>query len=85
MIAGRRLGKNLKGMNKSNLAEVENAVWPIVEREASLYIGELDYQRQRKALMGELNSRKEELLREIDRLTGLKETQQDNFMLTASL
>lgn len=62
MMTDRRLGKNLKGMNKSNLIEIENNIWNIIEREASLYLGELDYQRQKKQLMGELTSRKKELL-----------------------
>lgn len=30
MMADRRLGKNLKGMNKSNLQEIENGVWSII-------------------------------------------------------
>jgi hypothetical protein len=37
MMAERRLGKNLKGMNKSNLLEIENALWSVIEREACLY------------------------------------------------
>lgn len=37
MMADRRLGKNLKGMNKANLNEIENSVWAVIEREASLY------------------------------------------------
>ena len=32
MLADRRLGKNLKGMNKSLLSEIENSVWQGVER-----------------------------------------------------
>lgn len=62
MMADRRLGKNLKGMNKSNLQEIENGVWSIIEREASLYLTEIEYNRQRKTLMGEINSRKETLM-----------------------
>ncbi len=47
MINDRRLGKNLKGMNKSNLVEIENLVWTVVDREMSLYQNELDYTRQK--------------------------------------
>ncbi len=47
MIKDRRLGKNLKGMNKSNLAEIENLVWTVVDREMSLYQNELDFTRQK--------------------------------------
>lgn len=83
-MGDRRLGKNLKGMNKSNLQEIENGVWNIIEREASLYLAEIDYNRQRKVLMGEINARKETLMQEIQRLSALKESQQDNFMLTSS-
>lgn len=32
MMSDRRLGKNLKGMNKSNLTEIENGVWTVLER-----------------------------------------------------
>lgn len=32
MMADRRLGKNLKGMNRSNLTEIENTIWSVVER-----------------------------------------------------
>lgn len=37
MLADRRLGRNLKGMNKSNLLEIESALWPSLEREVLLY------------------------------------------------
>ncbi len=84
-MAERRLGKNMKGMNKSNMQEIENGVWSIVEREASLYLAELDYTRQRKTLLGEIQSRKESLMQEIERLSALRESQQDNFMLTTSV
>lgn len=50
MMADRRLGKHLKGMNKSNLVEIENAIWSVLEREANLYNNELVYDRKRKSL-----------------------------------
>jgi hypothetical protein len=36
-MAERRLGRNLKGMNKSNLIEIENEIWGVIDREANLY------------------------------------------------
>jgi hypothetical protein len=30
MMSDRRLGRNLKGMNKSNLNEIEQSIWGIV-------------------------------------------------------
>ncbi len=65
MISDRRLGKNLKGMNKSNLNEIENGIWGIVEREANLYHNDLDYTRQKQQLQADLKRRKEELLVEL--------------------
>lgn len=50
MLSDRRLGKNLKGMNKANLQEIENGLWSIIERESNLYINELEYERQKKQL-----------------------------------
>jgi hypothetical protein len=47
MLSERRLGKNLKGMNKSNLAEIENTIWSSLEREVSLYQNEKAYSRQK--------------------------------------
>jgi hypothetical protein len=37
MLNERRLGKNLKGLNKSNLAEIETAIWKSLLREVELY------------------------------------------------
>ena len=68
-MAERRLGRNLKGMNKSNLVEIQNAIWNIVEREASLYNNDLEYERQRKQLETDLKHRKEQLREEIEKLT----------------
>lgn len=61
MMGDRRLGKNLKGMNKSNLAEVENTIWTVIEREANLYLNELEYTNKKKQLEHELRTRKQQL------------------------
>jgi hypothetical protein len=37
LVAERRLGKNLKGINKGLLAEIEGYIWQSLERETSLY------------------------------------------------
>lgn len=58
MMTDRRLGRNLKGMNKSNLVEIENIIWPTVEREANLYHNDLDYTRQKQQLSTDLRRRK---------------------------
>lgn len=68
-MADRRLGKNLKGMNKSNLAEIEGIIWNILEREANLYLNEIEYERQKKQLENDLRVRKEQLKEEIDKLS----------------
>lgn len=61
MMADRRLGKNLKGMNKSNLVEVENCICSVIEREANLYLNELEYTNKKKQLENDLKIRKEQL------------------------
>lgn len=61
MMADRRLGKNLKGMNRSNLVEVENCIWSVIEREANLYLNELEYTNKKKQLENDLKIRKEQL------------------------
>ena len=81
MMSDRRLGKNLKGMNKSNLAEIENSIWNIVEREASLYQNELDYTRQKQQLKTDLQRRKEELMQEISRLAGTADKENNDCVL----
>lgn len=40
MLNERRLGRNLKGLNKSNLAEIETAIWKTLTREIDLYKNE---------------------------------------------
>lgn len=69
MMSDRRLGKNLKGMNKSNLAEIEGIIWNIIEREANLYLNEIEYERQKKQLENDLRVRKEQLKEEIGKLS----------------
>ena len=70
MMADRRLGRGLKGMNKSNLVEIENAVWPIIEREATLFQTEIAYNRHKSQLESDLKQRKAQLQEEIARLEG---------------
>lgn len=54
MMSDRRLGKNLKGMNKSNLTEIENMIWSVVEREANLYKTEIAYSQHKQQLIDDL-------------------------------
>ncbi len=65
----RRLGKNLKGMNKSNLVEIQNSIWNVVEREVCLYQNILDYNKQKQTLTADLKNRKEELMEQINQLS----------------
>lgn len=37
MFHERRLGKNLKGLNKDNAVEIENQIWSCLLREIDLY------------------------------------------------
>lgn len=37
MLNERRLGKNLKGMNKSNMVEIEGVIWSSLSREIEIY------------------------------------------------
>jgi hypothetical protein len=37
LISERRLGKNLKGINKGLLSEIEGYIWQSLEREIALY------------------------------------------------
>ena len=50
MIHERRLGKNLKGLNKSNLIEIENHIWSSLQREVELYLNEKSYEQGKKEL-----------------------------------
>jgi hypothetical protein len=43
MLAEKRLGRNLKGMNKSNMEEIERAIWSSLERELAIYQNERKY------------------------------------------
>ncbi len=67
-MSDRRLGRGLKGMNKSNLVEIENAVWSTVEREATLYLHELEYTRQKQQLSADLKRRREEVVAKLQQL-----------------
>jgi hypothetical protein len=84
MMTDRRLGRNLKGMNKSNLNEIENGIWSIVEREAALYLNHLDYTRQKEQLWQDLRRRKVELQDEIVKL-GCGRESRNSLMLTENL
>ena len=68
LLAERRIGKNLKGMNKDLLQEIENSIWVTLEREVALYQLEHMYQKQRGELEDELKRRKQEIEGEIRRL-----------------
>lgn len=37
MLADRRIGKNLKGINRDLLTEIENNMWANLEREVTLF------------------------------------------------
>ncbi len=74
-MADRRLGRNLKGMNKSNLVEIENSIWGIVEREGSLYVNQMEYVRQKKQLEHDLNARKEQLKEQITKINSRKSSE----------
>ena len=43
LLAEKRLGRNLKGMNKSNMEEIEKHIWSSLEREVALYQNERKY------------------------------------------
>lgn len=58
MLNDRRLGKNLKGLNKSNLVEIENCVWKSLLREAELYTNEKEFNRGKEELQATLAKRK---------------------------
>lgn len=78
-MADRRIGRNLKGMNKSNLQEIEQAVWTTLEREAALYHNHLDYTRQKQQLSEDLARRKQQIK---DKLQHLSSGEREDVMLT---
>jgi len=43
MLCDRRLGKNLKGLNKDNMIEIENHIWANIVREIDLYKNDQEY------------------------------------------
>ena len=58
MLAERRLGKSLKGINKGILTEIEGLIWTTVEREVSIYQLDKMYEKEKTALQTELISRR---------------------------
>ena len=50
MINDRRLGRNLKGMNRANMIEIENAGWSAILREIDLYKNNKQYKQNREVL-----------------------------------
>lgn len=58
MYNDRRLGKNLKGMNKDNCIEIENQIWGCLIREIDLYNNEQEYKKSKEELKGILAQRK---------------------------
>ncbi len=50
MVDDRRLGRNLKGMNRANMMEIENAAWSAIIREIDLYKNNKLYKKNREAL-----------------------------------
>jgi len=65
MFGERRLGKKLKGMNKSILTEIENGIWNALEREFNLYKLNLKYETEKNKLKEDIESRKNELYNEL--------------------
>lgn len=61
MLADRRLGKNLKGMNKSLLNEIESSVWQGIEREVNLYLLNKQYEEQKGKLEDDLDKRRKDI------------------------
>ena len=68
MLNERRLGKNLKGLNRSNLAEIEGCVWKSLLREVDLYTNEKEFTRGKEALQATLAKRKEEIIQELEKI-----------------
>lgn len=50
MINERRLGRNLKGLNKANMMEIESAGWSAITREIDLYKNYKQYKKNREGL-----------------------------------
>lgn len=50
MINDRRLGRNLKGMNRANMMEIENAGWSAIIREIDIYKNNKQYKKNREVL-----------------------------------
>ena len=69
MLADRRLGKGLKGINKGILTEIENSIWTSIEREVTLYQLDRMYEKEKTSLEKELRERREEIARQMELLT----------------
>lgn len=61
LLAERRLGKNLKGINRGILAEIENLVWHSIEREVALYQLNKLYEQEKSCLEQQLQARQLEI------------------------
>ena len=61
MLSERRIGKNLKGIGKGILQEVENYIWNALERQITLYQANKMFERERDDLKLELHNKKEEI------------------------
>ena len=68
MLSDRRLGRNLKGMNKSNMTEIENSIWSSIDREIQLYQNGLEYNKEKESLQEMLRVRKLQILKEMKNL-----------------
>ena len=68
MLYERRLGKNLKGLNKGNMIEIENQIWSGIVREIDLYKNELDYIKGKEEFQSVLAQRKNEIIMELDKI-----------------
>lgn len=68
MLSDRRLGRNLKGMNKSNMTEIENSIWSSIDREIQLYQNGLEYNKEKESLQEMLRVRKLQILKEMRNL-----------------
>ena len=70
MLFERRLGRNLKGMNKGNMTEIENHIWSGLHREIDLYHNQRDYIKGKEEFQSVLAQRKNEIMIELDKLRG---------------
>lgn len=69
MLTERRIGKNLKGMNKSIMQEIEGAIWSTLEREITLYQLNKMYYLEKEELERQLADRRIQIQHEIEALS----------------